>query len=141
MMSNNSNFKRIWCFIFVRVTCPCPIVKMFDFGGQFYTNALMFQFPCWFSLVEKMLFAMVKKTMDQHVLPNLASIVIIFISFDLWMSHDVMDIFSLVIKFLNDTQVPMHITMGLFKVNETTKQSIVIQFYSLLKRDWVCCIR
>jgi hypothetical protein len=45
---------------------------------------------------------MVKKTMDQHVLPNLASIVVIFINSDLWMSHDVTDIF-LAIKFLNDT--------------------------------------
>ncbi len=76
--------------------------------------------------------AMVKKTMDQHVLPNLASIVVIFISFDLWMSHD-MDIFSLVIKFLNDTQVPMHITMGLFKVNETTKYSISYTTLVLVK--------
>jgi hypothetical protein len=73
---------------------------MFGFGGQFYTNAFMFKFPCCFFLWK---LAMVKKTMDQHVLPNLASIIVIFISFDLWMSHDVMDIFSLVIKFLNDT--------------------------------------
>ncbi len=42
----------------------------------------MFKFPYRFSLVEEMLFAMVKETMDQHVLPNLASIVIIFISFE-----------------------------------------------------------
>jgi hypothetical protein len=33
--------------------------------------------------VEKVLFAMVKKTMDQHVVSNLASIAVMSISFDL----------------------------------------------------------
>jgi len=36
------------------------------------------------------------------------------------------DIFILVIKFLSETCVPMHITMGLFEINETSWESIVI---------------
>ncbi len=53
--------------------------------------------------VEKLLFAMVKKTMDQHVVLNLTSIIVMFISFDLWMSYRNVDIFIVVINFLNDT--------------------------------------
>jgi hypothetical protein len=37
------------------------------------------------------------------------------------------DIFALVINFLNATWVPMHINMGLFEKNKTTKQSMAIQ--------------
>jgi hypothetical protein len=37
----------------------------------------------------------------------------------LWMSHDGVDTLILVINFLNDTWVPMHVTMGLFEMNET----------------------
>jgi hypothetical protein len=49
------------------------------------------------------LFAMVKKTMDQHVVSNLASIAVMSISFDLWMFQNDVDTFILVINFLNDT--------------------------------------
>jgi hypothetical protein len=63
---------------------------------------------------------MIKKTMDQHVLPNLASTIVVFASFDLWMSHNNMDIFVLIINFLNHTWVPMHIIVGLFEVNKMT---------------------
>jgi len=41
---------------------------------------------CFFSrstLVEEMIFAMIKKTMELHMLPNLASIVIMVASYDL----------------------------------------------------------
>jgi hypothetical protein len=50
-----------------------------------------------------MLLAMVKKTMDHHVLPNLTSIIVNSNSFDLWMSHGSVDVFALVIKFLGKT--------------------------------------
>jgi hypothetical protein len=69
--------------------------------------------------VGEVLFAMVKKTMDQHVLPNLASTIVIFTSFDLWMSCNNVDTFTLVIKFLNDICAPIHVVVGLFEVNET----------------------
>ncbi len=45
------------------------------------------------SFVERMLFAIVKKTMDQHVMPSLAFTTVMSASCDLWMSHDGVDIF------------------------------------------------
>jgi hypothetical protein len=45
---------------------------------------------------------MVKKTMDRHVLPNLALTILVSTSFDLWMFHGGDDIFALVINFLSD---------------------------------------
>jgi hypothetical protein len=85
--------------------------------------------------VEEMLSAMFKKTMDQqHVLLSLTSITIVFASFDLWMSCNDVDTFALVINFLNDTWVPMHITMGLFEMNETIKQSMATQLWYLLEK-------
>ncbi len=53
--------------------------------------------------MEEMLLAMVKKTMDNHVLLNLAYAIVVSISFYLWMSHGGVDTFALVINFLNDT--------------------------------------
>ncbi len=50
-----------------------------------------------------MLPTMVKKTMDQHVVSNLASTIVVSISFDMWMSHDDVDTFNFVINFLSDT--------------------------------------
>jgi hypothetical protein len=60
-----------------------------------------------------------KKTHGPHVLANPASATIIFASFDLWMFHNGVDIFDLVINFLNETRVPMHVNVGLLEVNET----------------------
>jgi hypothetical protein len=48
------------------------------------------------------LLAMVKKTLDQHVLPKLKIATIISISFDLWMFRGGVDTFALVIN-LNET--------------------------------------
>ncbi len=62
---------------------------------------------------------MVKKTMDHHVLPNHVLAIVVFASFNLWMSHGEVDTFALVINFLNDNWVPLHITLGLFEVIET----------------------
>ncbi len=62
---------------------------------------------------------MVKKTMDHHVLPNHVLAIEVFASFNLWMSHGEVDTFALVINFLNDNWVPLHITLGLFEVIET----------------------
>ncbi len=66
----------------------------------------------------EMFFAMVKKTMDLHVFPNLAFAFTIFASFDLWMFKGDLDMFSLVINFLNEFWNPMHVTVGLFEMNE-----------------------
>jgi hypothetical protein len=61
------------------------------------------QFPSRSSFVEKMLATVVKKIMDQHFVPNLASTIVVSTSFDMWMFHDGVDTFSFVINFLNDT--------------------------------------
>jgi hypothetical protein len=46
------------------------------------------------------------------------------------------DIFSLVINFLNKSWTPMHIIVSLFEMNETIRQSMAMQFESLfLKFD------
>jgi len=87
-----------------------------------------------FFFVEEMLTIMVKKTMDHHVLPNLALTTMVSASFDLWMFCGGVNIFALVINFLNDKWVPVHIIVGLFEVNETTKQSMVVQLQVLLDR-------
>jgi hypothetical protein len=50
------------------------------------------------------------------------------------MYHGGVDTFAMVLNFLNETWAPMHITMGLFEVNKTTEQSMVIQLQSLLER-------
>jgi len=55
-----------------------------------------------------------------HVLQNLTFVTTIFESFDLWMSKGGVDIFSLVTIFLNESWTPMHVTMDLFEVNETS---------------------
>jgi len=54
-------------------------------------------------------------------LPNLAFAIIFFSSFDLWMFCANVDTFVLIIKFLNETWVFMHIVTGLFEMNKMTK--------------------
>jgi hypothetical protein len=43
------------------------------------------------------------------------------------MFHNGVDTFDLLINFLNDTWVPMHVNVGLFEVNETIQQYMVVQ--------------
>jgi hypothetical protein len=50
------------------------------------------------------------------------------------MSCGDVDTFVLVTKFLNEVSVPMHVTMELFEVHETFKQSMAIQLQSLLEK-------
>jgi hypothetical protein len=68
--------------------------------------------------VEEMLLAMVKKTLDQHVLPKLKISTIVSTSFDLWMFHGDVDTFVVVINFFNKTWALMHVNVGLFEVHE-----------------------
>ncbi len=50
--------------------------------------------------MEEVLPTMVPKFMDIHVLPKLASAIIVSTSFDLWMSKGGIDTFALVINYL-----------------------------------------
>jgi hypothetical protein len=53
--------------------------------------------------VEEVLLAIIKNTMDHHVLSNLAYATMGFASFDVWMFHGGVDTFALVINFPSDT--------------------------------------
>jgi hypothetical protein len=96
---------------------------MFSFGGLVLHQSPYVLFLSRSSFVEEVLPTMVKKTMDHHVLPNLALTIVVSTSFNLWMFHGGVDAFVLVINLLSDNWVPMHITLGLFKVNETKLDS------------------
>jgi len=76
-------------------------------------------FPSWVMFVKEVLLAMVKKTMQLHVLPELAKATTLSTSFDLWMSRGSVDTFALVINYLNESWMPQHVTIGLFEVHET----------------------
>jgi hypothetical protein len=80
-----------------------------------------------------MLFAMVIKTMQLHVLLRLVDATTLLVSFDLLMSKVDVDTFALVINYLNESWMPQHVTIGLFKVHETARFSIANQLCSLLR--------
>ncbi len=67
---------------------------------------------------------MVKKTLDQHILPNLQITTTILVSFDLWMSCGSVNTFVMGIIFLNEAWVLMHVIMVLFEVHETLKKHV-----------------
>ncbi len=67
-------------------------------------------------------------------MPNLKTIATILANFNLWMFRGGVDTFVLVTIFLNEVSVPMHVTMELFEVHETFKQSMAIQLQSLLEK-------
>jgi hypothetical protein len=69
--------------------------------------------------VEKVLPIMVTKYMDIHILPKLASVVIVSTSFDLWMSKGGINMFALLINYLSKTWEHVHAIVSLFEVNET----------------------
>jgi hypothetical protein len=75
-----------------------------------------------------------QKNRGPHVWANLGSATIGFANFDLWMFYNGVDTFDLAINFLNDTQVPMHVNVGLFEMNETIRQYMVVQLQVLLDR-------
>jgi hypothetical protein len=77
--------------------------------------------------MEEVLHAMVTKSMDIHVLPKLASVSIVFASFDLWMSKKSIDTFALVINYLFENWKLVHAIVGLFEVNETIGQCMAQQ--------------
>jgi hypothetical protein len=60
-------------------------------------------FPSSSNLIKHVLFEMVQKTMDLHVLPNFAIVTIVFCNFDLWMSKGGVDIFASMITYLDES--------------------------------------
>ncbi len=73
-----------------------------------------------------MLPRMVQKTLDLHVFPNLSSTTTISYSFDLWMCKGVVDTFTLLINFLNESWNLIHVIVGLFEMDETNDKSMVV---------------
>jgi hypothetical protein len=71
--------------------------------------------------VEQVFPAMITKTMNLHVLPNLE-----YAFFDFLMSMGGMDTFALVINYLDETWTPMHVIMGLFEVHKTVGNATVL---------------
>jgi hypothetical protein len=69
---------------------------------------------------------MVIKTMKLHVLLHLVESMTMSTNFDLWMFKGDMDTFALIINDLNDYCTPMHVTIGLFEIHETTKLSMAL---------------
>jgi hypothetical protein len=76
--------------------------------------------------VDEMLPRMVQKTLDLHVFPNLSSTTTISYSFDLWMCKDVVDTFTLLINFLNESWNLIHVIVGLFEMDETIDKNMVV---------------
>jgi hypothetical protein len=76
--------------------------------------------------VDEMLPRMVQKTLDLHVFPNLSSTTTISYSFDLWMCKDVVDTFTLLINFLNESWNLIHVIVGLFEMDETNDKNMVV---------------
>jgi hypothetical protein len=70
--------------------------------------------------VEEVILVIVRKTMDLHVLLNIAFAIIMATSFDLWTSKGGMDTFAFVINYLNELWTPMHVIVGLFEMHDTT---------------------
>jgi hypothetical protein len=81
-----------------------------------------------------MFFIMIKKTMDKHVSWNLTFTIIVFVSFDFWMSHGGVDVFYLIINIFEFSRVPTHVIVGLFEMNKTTRWFIDVQLQSLLEK-------
>lgn len=67
--------------------------------------------------MEEMIPAVVPKTTNLHMLPILASITTMFTSFDIWMSKGGVNTFTLVVNYLNEIWIPVHVTIGLFEVH------------------------
>lgn len=70
--------------------------------------------------------------MAQYFLPSLASCVTGSASFGLWMSRGGINIFALVISFINEKWVTIHVIMGLFEVSDISVMAMAVQLQGLL---------
>ncbi len=72
--------------------------------------------------------------MELHVLPHLELVVIVYVSFNLWMFRGGIDTFALIINYLNEAWTSRHAIVGLFEVHETSGSVMVLQLQSLLEK-------
>jgi hypothetical protein len=59
--------------------------------------------------------SMLQKIMDTYVILGLFSWVTTSVTFDLWKNQNGLDIFALVMNFIDDAWVPKHVNVGLFE--------------------------
>jgi hypothetical protein len=71
---------------------------------------------------QKVLLNLVEKTKQTYVLPILTKCVsTTTLSFDLWMSKGVHDVFALIVNFLEKNWMLKHITISLFETSKTSR--------------------
>ncbi len=75
---------------------------------------------------------MVEKFGENCVIPTLASCITCTCSFDLWMSRSGFDTFVIVVSFINTSQEPCHVTVGIFEAHNITSAAMANQVKSLL---------
>jgi hypothetical protein len=80
-------------------------------------------------LAKEMFLTTITKCMDMHVLLKLTSVSTISTPFDLWISIGGINTFALVINYLTKTWEPMHVTIGLFEINDTTCFCMACQLF------------
>ncbi len=67
---------------------------------------------------QKMFLELVEKTKQLYILPTLVECNFVIVSFDLWMSNDVHDIFAFQINFLEGDWQPKHVIFGRFECKD-----------------------
>jgi hypothetical protein len=91
------------------------------------------RFPIQHQLVNEVLPNVVETTKEKYVLPALVSCITCTTSFDLCMSCVGHHTFVMVVSFLNDYWDPNHVTMGIFKVQNTAGVGMANQIKVLLE--------
>jgi hypothetical protein len=109
---------------------PTFIRKQNKAQQQFFGDLVLYiscDFPSRSNLVEEVLYGMVQKTMNLHVLLYLKSATIVFVYFDFQISKGNVNTFGLVINYLSDYYIFMHGIVGLFEMHDTVRFSMVGQ--------------
>ncbi len=81
---------------------------------------------------------MINKTMEHHALHALIKVILMTTTFDLWMSHEGFDTFALVVNYIHNKWELCHITINIFKVQETLGTTMVLQLKDLFAHFDLC---
>ncbi len=119
LMMLNYNFLRIWCCTSTRVTCHYPLMKTFGLEVGF---TLMSPSSLSFLVLSsgKNVAHNGEKDIGLTCFAKLENYNNNFNHFQFWMSRGRVDTFVIVINFLNEAWVPMHVTVGLFEVHKNS---------------------
>ncbi len=83
-------------------------------------------FPSRQKLKHDILPRIAKRTKERFVSPTLHSCNTCIVFFNLWMSRGGVDIFVLIVHFLNDKWEPCHVTIGFFYITNTSRSAMVL---------------